>query len=166
MAPRSGRRGLGTDEARDRQGAAIALNQDRIGHRYPAYRYEVSREKIREYALATGLGDPAYTDDRADVVAPPTFPACFTVTRGGEYLLADAELGAHTNMVHGSQRYELHRVLRPGDVLECEPWITDITARGRHELLTLQIDCRELASGDPAVTSRGMLVFLDSADRG
>lgn len=149
-----------------RQGAAIPLNRDRIGHRYPVYRYEVSREKIREYAVATGIPDPSYTDDRADVVAPPTFPACFTITRGGEYLLADPDLGAHPNMLHASQRYELHRVLRPGDVLECQPWIADITGRGRRELLTLQIDCWELASGEPAVTSRGTLVFLDDAERG
>lgn len=148
-----------------RQGAAIALNRDRIGHRYPVYRYEVSREKIREYAVATGLPDPAYTDDRADVVAPPTFPACFTITRGGEYLLADPDLGANPNMLHASQRFELHRVLRPGDVLECQPWIADITGRGGRELLTLQIDCWELATGEPAVTSRGMLVFLDAAER-
>lgn len=141
------------------------MNPERIGHRYPPYRYEVSREKIREYALATGMRDPSYTDDRAPVVAPPTFPACFTVTRAGECVLADPDLGAHTDMVHGSQSYELHRPLRPGDVLECTPWIADISARGRHELLTLQVDCLDVDSGEPAVTSRGMLVFLESANR-
>lgn len=138
-----------------------------MGHRYSPYRYEVSREKIREYALATGLtDDPRYPGDDADPVAPPTFPACFTLTQAGEQLLADPELGAHANMLHNSQRYELHRVLRPGDVLECQPWIADITARGRHELLTLQVDCRDVTTDEPAVTSRSTLVFLDSADRG
>lgn len=141
----------------------IALNTDRIGHRYPSYRYEVSREKIREYAQATGVTDPAYADDAADIVAPPTFAACFTVIRGGDAMFADPDLGAHTTLVHGSQEYEWHRALRPGDVLECTPWIADITVRGRHELLTLQVDCVDAASGEPAVTSRGMLVFLGSA---
>ncbi|MEX2621948.1 MAG: MaoC family dehydratase N-terminal domain-containing protein [Egibacteraceae bacterium] len=134
-----------------------------MGHRYPAYRYEVSREKIREYALATGVTDPAYTDDTddtADVVAPPTFAACFTVVRGGEAMFADPELGAHPRLVHGGQEFEWHGALRPGDVVECTPWIADIVARRGNDFVTLQIDCVDAATGEPVVTSRGTLVFL------
>lgn len=144
----------------------MALNTDRVGHRYPSYRYEVCREKIREYAEATGVDDPAYRDDTADVAAPPTFAACFTVVRGGQAMFADPELGAHRTLVHGAQEYEWHRPLRPGDVLECTPWIAEITARGRNEFLTLQIDCVDVATGSPAVTSRGTIVFLGSAGEG
>lgn len=99
-------------------------------------------------------------DDTADVVAPPTFAACFTVVRGVDLLCADLELGAGDALVHGSQEYEWHRPLRPGDVLACSPWITDILSRARSEFLTLQIDCVDVASGEPAVTSRGTVVFL------
>lgn len=109
------------------------------------------------------MTDPAYTDDAADVVAPPTFAACFTVVRGAAALFADPDLGAHPRLVHGSQEYEWHRVLRPGDVLECTPWIAEITVRRRNEFLTLQIDCVDAATGQPAVASRGTLVFLGSA---
>lgn len=121
------------------------------------------REKIREYALATGVDDPAYVDDRADIVAPPTFAACFTVNRAADAMFADAELGAHPTLVHGSQEYEWHRALRPGDVLECTPWIADITARRDNEFLTLQVDCVDADTAELAVVSRSTLVFLGSA---
>jgi hypothetical protein len=64
--------------------AVIALNPDRIGHRYPTYHYEVGREKIREYAAATGVHDEIYRSDPLEVptselLAPPTFATCFTI---------------------------------------------------------------------------------------
>lgn len=108
------------------------------------------------------MADPAYADDTADLVAPPTFAACFTVIRGGLDLFADPELGAHRSLVHGSQEYEWHRPLRPGDVLECTPWIADLVNRGRNDFLTLQIDCVDARTGELAVTSRGTLVFFGS----
>lgn len=144
----------------------MPLNPARVGHRYASYRYDVCREKIREYALATGVADPAYTDDTADVVAPPTFAACFTVVRGVQALFADPELGAHPALMHGSQEYTWQRALRPGDVLDCSPWIADIVSRGRSEFLTLQIDCADVASGQPAVTSRSTIVFLSPEPQG
>lgn len=144
----------------------MALNPARAGHRYPSYRYEVSREKIREYVLATGadLGgsDPgtALGGDDGDVVATPTFAACFTVMRGGASVVDDPELGAHPRLLHSGQEYEFSRPVRPGDVLECTPWIVDVTSRGRIERLVLQVDCRDADSGDPVVTGRSTLVFL------
>lgn len=135
------------------------LNPARVGHRYPAYRYEVSREKIREYAVATGVEDPRSLAEVGDVVAPPTFAACFTVTRGATGWASDPELGAHPALVHGSQEYVFHRPLRVGDVLHCTPWIVEIVSRGRTELLTAQVDCADQA-GEPVVTSRSVIIFF------
>lgn len=137
----------------------MALNPARVGHVYPPYRYEVSREKVREYAAATGA--PQVPAD-GDVLAQPTFAACFTVTRGGA-VLGDPELGAHLTLVHGSQSYEFERTIRVGDVLLCTPSIEAITVRGRNEFLTLRIDAADEATGDPVMTSRGTIVFLGSA---
>jgi hypothetical protein len=142
----------------------MALNQDKVGETYPSYTYEVTRAKIHEYAVALGETDPRYTSDGDDCVAPPTFAACFTVMRGGAALFADPDLGAHPALVHGSQRYVYgDRPLRPGDVVECTPRITDISVRGGNEMLTLEVDCRFQDSGEVAVTSEGMIVFLGSA---
>ncbi|MDP8969784.1 MAG: MaoC family dehydratase N-terminal domain-containing protein [Actinomycetota bacterium] len=143
----------------------MALNAGRVGHHYPVYRYEVCREKVREYAQATGVRDPVYRADAAEVapaevVAPPTFAACFTLTPAGVALMGDPDLGAHPALVHSRQEYQFHRQVRVGDVLECRPWITDIAARGRLELLTLQVDCRDADTREPVVTSRGTLIFF------
>ena len=142
----------------------MALNPAKVGASYPTYRYEVSREKIREYAMALGETDPRYTAEGEDCVAPPTFAAAFTITRGALDLFADPELGAHPALVHGSQRFTWHgRPLRPGDVLACRPRIASITNRGRNEFLTIMVDCVHEESGDPALTAETTIVFLGSA---
>lgn len=142
----------------------MALNRTKVGTSYPTYRYEVSREKIREYALALGETDPRYQSDGDDCVAPPTFAATFTLTKGLMALLGDPDLGAHPALVHGSQSFTWgERPLRPGDVLECTPSIADVTVRGRNEFLTSVVECRHAGSGEHAVTAESVIVFLGSA---
>ncbi|MDX1621180.1 MAG: MaoC family dehydratase N-terminal domain-containing protein [Nitriliruptorales bacterium] len=142
----------------------MALNRDKVGTTYPSYTYEVCREKIREYATALGESDPRYFSDGDDCVAPPTFAACFTVIKGGEPMITDSELGVHPALVHGSHEFEFgDRPIKPGDVVECTPKITGITARGRNEFLTLEVDCRFTDDGSQAVTSTATIVFLGSA---
>lgn len=142
----------------------MALNRDKIGAEYPSYRYEVSREKIREYAMALGESDPRYFSEGDDCVAPPTFAACFTVIKGGQAAMSDPDLGTHMALVHGSQRYEYgERPVKPGDVLTCTPRIGDISARGRNEFLTVEVDCRFEDTDEQAVLSSATIVFLGSA---
>lgn len=111
--------------------------------------------------MATGAGE---VPDRGDVVAPPTFAACFTVGRGNA-MFADSELGAHWNLVHGSQEYTYHRPIHVGDALECTPRIVDINPRGRMDFLTLQIDCADADTGEPAVTARSTIIFFNPEEQ-
>lgn len=143
----------------------MALNRDKIGAVYPAYVYEVSREKIREYAIAVGETDPRYLGNDPDVemVAPPTFAAAFTVIMGGEAAFADPDLGTHPALVHGNQRYAYgERPMRPGDRLICTPRIVAISARAGNELLVLEVDCRFEDDDALAVRSETTLIFLGS----
>ena len=63
------------------------VDQSWVGHSSdPVGPYQVGREKIREFAVAIGDGDPLFRDvdaaraaGHADLVAPPTFPTCFTM---------------------------------------------------------------------------------------
>jgi hypothetical protein len=142
----------------------MALNPSKVGTVYPSYTYEVSREKIREYATALGESDPRYLSEGDDCVAPPTFAASFTVIKGGMASFADPELGAHPVLVHGSQRFVWGpRPLRPGDVLECTPRIESITTRGRNEFLVTVVDCRFVDTSEHAVSAEVTIVFLGSA---
>ena len=137
----------------------MALNTDVAPRTYEAYTYEVSREKIREYASALGETDARYFSDGDDCVAPPTFAACFTITKGGESMFADPELGAHWKLVHGSQRYDFGRPVTPGDVLTCTPTLTGVTARGDNQFATLEVDCR-FDDGERACLATQVIVFL------
>jgi hypothetical protein len=142
----------------------MALNRDKVGTSYPSYTYEVSREKIREYASALGESDPRYFSDGDDCVAPPTFAACFTVIKGGAAAFGDPDLGVHPALVHGSQSYAFgDRLVRPGDELTCTPRIAEISARGRNELMTVEVDCRFADTDERAVLSTAVIVFLGSA---
>ena len=142
----------------------MALNQSKVGTVYPPYRYEVSREKIREYAMAVGETDQRYYSYDDDCVAPPTFAATFTLIKGLMIVKSDSELGAHPALVHGSQAFRYGtRPLRPGDVIECSPRIESITTRGRNEFLTVVIDCRFANDGELAVEADVVVVFLGSA---
>jgi hypothetical protein len=145
---------------------AIALNHDRIGHRYPTYHYEVGREKIREYAAATGVDDDVYASDptevpTADLLAPPTFATCFTVSGGA--IVSDPELGWHWNLVHGSEEFVFSRAVRGGDLLACSPWIVDIVDRDRFEILTYQIDVTDARTGEDVMESRATIIFFKTA---
>jgi acyl dehydratase len=121
----------------------------------------VSREKVREYARATGVTGPAADAEAGEVIAPPTFAACFTITRSGA-MFADTELGAHWNLVHGSQDYEFHRPVKVGDTLTCTPRIADIQPKGKMEFLTLEIECVDADTSEPVVTSRGTIIFFNT----
>jgi hypothetical protein len=110
------------------------------------------------------VSDDAYQQDEGDLVAPPTFPACFTVLRGAESLFGDDELGAHLNLLHASQEYEFHRPVRLGDVLDCIPQITDIASRRGNDFLTLETRCVDAGTNEPVLMSRGTLVFLGTRD--
>lgn len=128
---------------------------------YPAYRYEVSREKIREYAAALGETDPRYFSDGDDCVAPPTFAACFTLARAASAMLADGELALHPALVHTSQSYAFGpRPLRPGDTLICTPTRGPVTSRAGGQLLTLEVDCRFADSDELAVRSTSGLLAV------
>jgi hypothetical protein len=94
-----------------------------------------------------------------DLVAPPTFAACFSVGRTTA-LFTDPELGAHWNLVHGSQEFTYHRPIKGGQVLECTPRIVDIAERGRMELLTYDIECVDWTSREPVVTARSVIIFF------
>jgi acyl dehydratase len=136
------------------------VDKTRTGHRYPSYRYEVSRAKIEEYAAATGF--PAPDPEDAPAIAPHIFAACFTVMRGAALLREDAQLGGSGPIVHAGQEYDFHRQVAGGDVLTCTPTITDITDRGANTFLTLEIACVD-ERDEPVVTSRQTIAYLGAA---
>jgi len=89
--------------------------------------YAVGREKVREYAYATGETDARCLDlDAAreagfdDLLAPPMFAAVYCSPAIGPAIL-DPDVGIDfARMVHGAQRFEWHAPVVAGDEITTE----------------------------------------------
>jgi acyl dehydratase len=100
------------------------VDTSKIGKEYPAFEYEVGREKIREYANAVGEDSPVHRDREAataagfrDVVAPPMFCVVYSAGAMGPAIL-DPELGINLMlMVHGGQEFEWGEPVCAGDTI-------------------------------------------------
>jgi acyl dehydratase len=90
----------------------MALKTDAVGKEWPATRYEIGREKIREYATVIGLDNPVHLDRDAargagyrDVVAPPMFCVVYCAPALAPAMF-DPEVGMNfAAMVHGGQEF-------------------------------------------------------------
>jgi acyl dehydratase len=100
------------------------LAHQAIGKKFPAFEYEVGREKIREYANAVGESNPVHTDREAaqgagfrDVVAPPMFAVVYSAGAVAPAIF-DPEVGLNfAMMVHGGQEFVWGEPVCSGDVI-------------------------------------------------
>ena len=122
----------------------MPLDQSFIGRTYPLTEpYEVSREKIREFADAIGDPNPAYRDRAAaqalgypDVIAPPTFAIVMSM-RASHQVVRDPALGLdYSKVVHGEQQFLYQRPIRAGDVLRVRTTVESVRAVAGNDLLT------------------------------
>jgi len=147
----------------------MPLNQALVGTVYPAVRYEVGREKLREFAIAVGETDPIYHDEAAaratghpDLPAVPTFAVVLSM-RAGQVVYGDPDLGLdYSRVVHGEQEFVYHRPIRAGDRLLAAGKVAAVAAKGRHELLTLETEITTEA-GEPVCTVRATVLSRGTA---
>jgi acyl dehydratase len=150
----------------------MPLNRDFIGRSTRwSEPFEVTRNDIRRFARAIGDTNPAYHDVEAakalghrDLVAPPTF----LITAGsagndaGGGFFQDPTLGlVFAMVVHGEETFEFHRPVYAGDVLDGEVTVSDITDKGRNELMTLLT--RITSGGEPVATVTNTIVSRGTA---
>lgn len=147
----------------------MPLNRSLVGREYPASEaYEVSREKIREFADAIGDDNPLYRSAESareaghpDVIAPPTFLTVLGMRFAGSGPVRDPDLGLdYSRVVHGEQAFVHHRPVRAGDVLRAVSVISDIREAGRNELMTIRMEVstsggERVADAINTVVSRG-----------
>jgi acyl dehydratase len=142
----------------------MPLNQSLVGKEYPPIRYEVGREKLREFAVALGETDPVYHDEQAaraaghpDLPAVPTFPVVLSF-RAGAMVNGDPELGLdYGRVVHGEQAFTYLRPVRAGDRLLATSRAAAIETKGRHELLTIATRIGT-EDGEPVCEATSLLI--------
>ena len=142
----------------------MAINVDLVGKAYPPQRYEVAREKIREFATAIGDDNEAYHSPDAarelghpDVVAPPTFGV--VVTRGPQIaVIDDPQLGLDfSRVVHGDQKFKYDRPLFAGDALSVTAHIETARTMAGNDILTIRSEAID-EGGSPVFTAWSTLV--------
>jgi acyl dehydratase len=109
------------------------VDTSKIGKEYPAFEYEVGREKIREYANAVGEGNPVHHDRAAaeeagyrNVVAPPMFVVVYSAGAMAPAIL-DPELGINLMMmVHGGQEFVWGEPVCAGDTITTQGHVKDL----------------------------------------
>ena len=147
----------------------MPLNQALVGKEYPPVRYEVGREKLREFAVAVGETDPIYHDEEAaraaghpDIPAVPTFAIVLSM-RASLAIHGDPELGLdYSRVVHGEQEFVSHRPIRAGDRLLAVAKVASAEPKGRHELLTIETEVTTEA-GEAVCTVTGTLLSRGTA---
>jgi len=118
--------------------------------------YAVGREKVREYAHATGEADARCLDPEAaraagfaDVVAPPMLAAVYCAPAIGPAIL-DPEVGIDfARMVHGAQAFTWHEPVVAGD---------EITTEAAHEATSERGGLKFFLFTTRSVNQRGELV--------
>ena len=147
----------------------MPLNREFIGRSARSDEpFEVTRGDIKRFAAAIGDENPAYVDAKAaaelghpDVIAPPTFLITIGAAGAGTFL-ADPDLGLRSEMVvPGEQRFDLHRPVRAGDLLDSSTRIADIRDAGRNETMTLVTEVT--GQGEPVATVTNTIVSRGTA---
>lgn len=107
-----------------------------VGRTYPPTLYAVGREKIREYALATGETNPLHLDlgaaraaGHADLVAPPMFAVVYQ-GRGVHESLSDPELGIDfPRLLHAGQEFRWGPLVIAGDEITTTVSVSQVSER-------------------------------------
>ena len=114
----------------------MPVSDQAVGKTYAPTTYAVGREKIREFAFATGESNPLHIDVEAaraaghdDVVAPPMFCVVYSAPALAPAIL-DPDVGINfALMVHGGQEFRWGPLVVGGDEIRTEVTVKSITER-------------------------------------
>jgi acyl dehydratase len=135
-----------------------------IGKAYGPIKYEIGREKMREYASAAKDGRPIYHDEEfaattqyGDIIGMPNFAAVYGL-RGAGMVLLDQEVKLNLAMlVHGAQEFEWFGVVKPNDVIMETGKIADIYEKGNLDFVVYE---GEAMNQDDELVCRSRATFI------
>ncbi len=103
-----------------------------IGKTYAPVTYEVGREKLRDFVVATKADPEKFKD-----IVPPTFPVVYGHGLLWQVLF-DPELKMNlSKLVHGEQEFIYHKPVRVGDTIRSTARIEKIFEKGSHDFVVL-----------------------------
>lgn len=134
-----------------------------IGRKYGPINYEVSAEKIKEFAIAITDFNPIYfkeidttKDDSRRVIAPPIFAVVY-IQKIANMALNDPALSLDFPMlVHAEQEFDFIQPVYSGDVITTEGTILDFFAKKMLKFVILET--KSTRSGE--LVNKGILTFV------
>lgn len=139
----------------------------------PAHRpfcYAVGREKIREYAQATGETNPLHLDVEAaraagyrDLVAPPMFVAVYAGPAFRQILWSRELRVDRTMTVHGGQEFRWSALAVAGDELTTEAVLRSAEHRDANRFIV--IETTSINQGGELVVTGTWTVVVRSGDQ-
>ncbi|EMD24115.1 MaoC/PaaZ C-terminal domain-containing protein [Amycolatopsis azurea] len=124
-------------------------------------RFEVTRERLIEYAKATNDPIPAHL---AGDVANPVFAIVPVFESLMEPALEVVPVGLFGRIVHGEQEFRFHRPIRPGDKLVSRARMTGYEGLSNGTRGTIHLECRT-EDGD-LVNEQYVTLFVRGFDTG
>ncbi|MFI6306867.1 MaoC/PaaZ C-terminal domain-containing protein [Amycolatopsis thailandensis] len=124
-------------------------------------RFEVTRERLIEYAKATNDPIPAHL---AGDVASPVFAIVPVFESLMEPALEVVPVGLFGRIVHGEQEFRFHRPIRPGDKLVSRARMTGYEGLSNGTRGTIHLECRT-EDGD-LVNEQYVTLFVRGFDTG
>ncbi|CAB4652428.1 unannotated protein [freshwater metagenome] len=119
------------------------LNPDSVGRTFTgANVVTVTQSEIDAFAGVLGESNV--------IVAPPTFSIRITLAQS-QQLLSDPDVGLDwSRLVHGDQKFQIHRPIVAGDTLRCSSTIENYKVAAGNEIVTVRSD---LHAGNELVVS-------------
>lgn len=150
------------------------IDKKYIGARLRPHTVEVEKEKLRDFARATGQSDPVYLDEGAArdaghraLPVPPTFLFCLEMASPHAmevYELLDID---YSRVLHGEQYFTYHQLVFAGDTLTFERRIADIYTKKAGALEFIVWESRvEAGNGRHVADLRSVMVVRNDEQKG
>ena len=109
------------------------LERSLIGKKYPPVVFEVEKQRLRFFSMATGQTDPVYLDEtvakkkgHTSLLAPPTFLTTIGMEQEKPYqYLKDLNIKMEC-LLHAGQEYKYHIPVHAGDTITMVSKIADM----------------------------------------
>ncbi|NKS64168.1 dehydratase [Rhodococcus hoagii] len=124
-------------------------------------RFEVTAERIAEYAAATN--DPIERHLRGEI-APPVFAVVPAFTSMAPAALSVAPVELLMKLVHGEQDFHFHRPIRPGDTLVVRAKPVGFSGKENGSTVVVYVETR--TEGGELVNEQWMTAFFRKVDAG
>ncbi|MDD9898152.1 MAG: MaoC family dehydratase N-terminal domain-containing protein [Candidatus Melainabacteria bacterium] len=110
----------------------MVIDQKFIGKTYPDLVYQIAKEKLKEFVLATKADQEKFAE-----ITPPTFPVVYMHDLLWTVLF-DPELKLNlAKLVHGEQDFVYHKPTRVGDTITTKSRIEKIFSKSVHDFVVM-----------------------------